>query len=107
MMKMCVSIKTGRNSAGNLRSISKKCVMHTNLPERTVFFIIRYFNFFRQRYAPKLYKHFHLEDMPLSVFRAALKKQFTNYSHLNDVRVIDRKIAECRQVNIVYCNFDV
>nr|CRZ25075.1 BMA-COQ-3 [Brugia malayi] len=51
-----------------------------------------------QRYAPKLYKQFHFDDMPLSVFRAALKKQYINNAHLTDFRVIDRKIAECRQV---------
>lgn len=48
--------------------------------------------------------------MPLPVFRAALKKQFTNNAHLTDFRVIDRKIAECRQVkhfsfrNLVFSN---
>ncbi|VDK84913.1 unnamed protein product [Litomosoides sigmodontis] len=52
----------------------------------------------RQRYAPELYKKFNFEDMPLSVFRAALKKQYTNNAHLTDFRIIDRKIAECRQV---------
>lgn len=57
---------------------------------------------FRQRYAPKLYKEFHFEDMPLSVFRAALKKQFTNNAHLTDFRIIDRKIAECRQVKHLF-----
>ncbi|CAG9530428.1 unnamed protein product, partial [Cercopithifilaria johnstoni] len=51
-----------------------------------------------QRCAPEIYNKFHLEDMPLSVFRAALKKQYTNNAHLTDFRVIDRKIAECRQV---------
>ncbi|KAM3725179.1 NADH dehydrogenase [ubiquinone] 1 alpha subcomplex subunit [Dirofilaria immitis] len=50
-----------------------------------------------QRYAPELYKEFHFEDMPLSVFRAALKKQYTSNAHLTDFRIIDRKIAECRQ----------
>uniref|UniRef100_A0A915PPB8 Ubiquinone biosynthesis O-methyltransferase, mitochondrial n=1 Tax=Setaria digitata TaxID=48799 RepID=A0A915PPB8_9BILA len=51
-----------------------------------------------QRYAPEIYREFHFEDMPLSVFRAALKKQYTNNAHLTDFRVIDRKIAECRQM---------
>uniref|UniRef100_A0A8R1TTB0 Ubiquinone biosynthesis O-methyltransferase, mitochondrial n=1 Tax=Onchocerca volvulus TaxID=6282 RepID=A0A8R1TTB0_ONCVO len=51
-----------------------------------------------QRYAPELYREFHLEDMPLSVFRAALKKQYTDNAHLTDFRVIDRKIAECRRM---------
>lgn len=55
-----------------------------------------------QRNAPLVYDEFVLNDMPLSVFRAALKKQFTNNSHLTDFRVIDRKIAECRQ-SILAC----
>ncbi|VDN20236.1 unnamed protein product [Gongylonema pulchrum] len=56
------------------------------------------FDIYEQRYAPEVYNNFYYEDMPLSVFRAALKKQFTINSHLSDLRIIDRKIAECRQV---------
>ncbi|VDM16597.1 unnamed protein product [Wuchereria bancrofti] len=64
----------------------------------SISFSIQLFVYFRQRYAPKLYKQFHFDDIPLSVFRAALKKQYINNAHLTDFRVIDRKIAECRQV---------
>uniref|UniRef100_A0A914RI89 NADH dehydrogenase [ubiquinone] 1 alpha subcomplex subunit 6 n=1 Tax=Parascaris equorum TaxID=6256 RepID=A0A914RI89_PAREQ len=53
--------------------------------------------FCRQRLAPTFWWDYELHDMPLPVFRAVLKKQFTNNAHLNDVRVIDRKVAECKQ----------
>uniref|UniRef100_A0A0N5D2Z1 Ubiquinone biosynthesis O-methyltransferase, mitochondrial n=1 Tax=Thelazia callipaeda TaxID=103827 RepID=A0A0N5D2Z1_THECL len=52
----------------------------------------------RQRVAPDIYKTFLLHDIPLPVFRSALKKQFSDNSHLTDIRVIDRKIAECREM---------
>lgn len=48
-----------------------------------------------QRYAPDVWEKFDLLDMPLPVFRAALKKQFTNNAALSDFRTIDRKVAEC------------
>lgn len=50
-----------------------------------------------QRLAPTLWWDYGLHDMPLPVFRAALKKKFTDNAHLNDIRVIDRKVAECKQ----------
>lgn len=56
--------------------------------------------FCRQRLAPTFWWDYELHDMPLPVFRAVLKKQFTNNAHLNDVRVIDRKVAECKQVSV-------
>uniref|UniRef100_A0A7E4ZPV9 WASH_WAHD domain-containing protein n=1 Tax=Panagrellus redivivus TaxID=6233 RepID=A0A7E4ZPV9_PANRE len=54
--------------------------------------------FFRgQRLAPKFWHDYDLKDMPLPVFRAVLKKQFTKNAHLNDVRVIDRQVGETKQ----------
>lgn len=61
-----------------------------------------------QRLAPTFWWDYELHDMPLPVFRAVLKKQFTSNAHLNDVRVIDRKVAECKQhiVGIKYAFYN-
>ncbi|KAI6176022.1 NADH dehydrogenase [ubiquinone] 1 alpha subcomplex subunit 6 [Aphelenchoides bicaudatus] len=50
---------------------------------------------FRQRLTPNFWYDFYLEDVPLPIFREILKKQFTKNAHIADVRVIDRKVAEC------------
>ncbi|MFH4979113.1 hypothetical protein AB6A40_005822 [Gnathostoma spinigerum] len=50
-----------------------------------------------QRMAPKFWWDYRLHDIPLPIFRAILKKQFTKNAHLSDLRIIDRKVAECEQ----------
>ncbi|CEF69833.1 NADH dehydrogenase [ubiquinone] 1 alpha subcomplex subunit 6 [Strongyloides ratti] len=49
-----------------------------------------------QRIAPKFWYEYELQEMPLSVFREILKKQFLKNKNIQDVRIIDRKVAECR-----------
>lgn len=51
-----------------------------------------------QRLTPKFWWDFGLHDMPLGVFRAVIKKQFTKNGHLTDVRVVDRLVGETHQV---------
>uniref|UniRef100_A0A1I7YYQ9 NADH dehydrogenase [ubiquinone] 1 alpha subcomplex subunit 6 n=1 Tax=Steinernema glaseri TaxID=37863 RepID=A0A1I7YYQ9_9BILA len=50
-----------------------------------------------QRLTPQFWWDYGMHDMPLPVFRAVLKKQFTKNAHLSDLRVIDRKVAETHQ----------
>uniref|UniRef100_A0A0K0F110 Complex I-B14 n=1 Tax=Strongyloides venezuelensis TaxID=75913 RepID=A0A0K0F110_STRVS len=49
-----------------------------------------------QRIAPNFWFEYKLVDTPLSVFREVLKNQFLKNKHIQDIRVIDRKVAECR-----------
>ncbi|CAI4222104.1 unnamed protein product [Auanema sp. JU1783] len=50
-----------------------------------------------QRLTPKFWWDFGLHDMPLGVFRAVLKQQFTKNSHISDIRVVDRLVGETNQ----------
>lgn len=50
-----------------------------------------------QRRAPNVWWNYGFQDMPLSYFRLVLKKEFLKNAHLKDIRVIDRKIDECKQ----------
>ncbi|PIO63415.1 hypothetical protein TELCIR_14984, partial [Teladorsagia circumcincta] len=36
-------------------------------------------------------------DMPLGVFRSVLKQQFMKNAHIDDIRIVDRLVAETRQ----------
>ncbi|KAI6236188.1 Complex 1 LYR protein and Methyltransferase type 11 domain containing protein [Aphelenchoides besseyi] len=48
-----------------------------------------------QKITPKFWFDFHLIDIPLPVFRNVLKNEFTKNAHHTDIRIIDRKVAEC------------
>ena len=50
-----------------------------------------------QRLTPKFWWDYGLHDMPLGVFRAVLKQQFTANKAIKDIRVIDRKVGEAHQ----------
>ncbi|TMS38987.1 hypothetical protein L596_005595 [Steinernema carpocapsae] len=52
-----------------------------------------------QRLTPQFWWDYDMQDMPLPVFRAVLKKQFTKNANLTDLRVIDRKVAETHQMS--------
>lgn len=63
-----------------------------------------------QRLTPKFWWDFGLHDMPLGVFRAVIKKQFTKNGHLTDVRVVDRMVGETHMhmesIRMAYYNPD-
>ncbi|EFO92616.1 hypothetical protein GCK72_012869 [Caenorhabditis remanei] len=63
-----------------------------------------------QRLTPKFWWDFGLHDMPLGVFRAVIKKQFTKNGHLTDVRVVDRLVGETNMhmesIRMAYYNPD-
>lgn len=60
--------------------------------------LLNLFVYFRQRITPTMWFDHQLQDIPLPVFREILKKQFTKNAHINDIRIIDRKVAECYKV---------
>jgi len=61
-----------------------------------------------QRLTPDCWFDYDLVDIPLPVFREVLKKQFIKNAHINDLRIIDRKVAECyndiESINMRYYN---
>ena len=63
-----------------------------------------------QRLTPKFWWDFGMQDMPLGVFRAVLKQQFTANAAIKDIRVIDRKVGETHQhmeaIRMAYYNPD-
>ncbi|KAI6187408.1 hypothetical protein M3Y98_00240000 [Aphelenchoides besseyi] len=48
-----------------------------------------------QKITPKFWFDYNLVDIPLPVFRNVLKNEFTKNAHHSDLRIIDRKVAEC------------
>ncbi|PAV85458.1 hypothetical protein WR25_07003 [Diploscapter pachys] len=50
-----------------------------------------------QLMARKFWWDYNMHHMPLGFFRSVLKQQFVKNSHLQDIRVIDRLVGECRQ----------
>ena len=52
--------------------------------------------------ARKFWWDYNMHHMPLGFFRSVLKQQFVKNSHLQDIRVIDRLVGECRQVGREY-----
>ncbi|CAJ0959407.1 unnamed protein product, partial [Mesorhabditis belari] len=50
-----------------------------------------------QRLTPQFWWDFEMNDMPLPVFRAVIKQQFTKSAHVQDIRIIDRLVAETHQ----------
>nr|CAD2138885.1 unnamed protein product [Meloidogyne enterolobii]CAD2183800.1 unnamed protein product [Meloidogyne enterolobii] len=50
-----------------------------------------------QRVAKQHWWDYRLQDIPLPVFREVLKKEFMKNAHIQDVRIIDRKVEEARQ----------
>ncbi|CAK5090830.1 unnamed protein product [Meloidogyne enterolobii] len=45
-----------------------------------------------QRVAKQHWWDYRLQDIPLPVFREVLKKEFMKNAHIQDVRIIDRKV---------------
>ncbi|VDO30070.1 unnamed protein product [Haemonchus placei] len=54
----------------------------------------------RQRMTPKFWWDFGLHDMPLGVLRSSLKQQFMKNAHIDDIRIVDRLVAETKQANL-------
>uniref|UniRef100_A0A914HDK4 Uncharacterized protein n=1 Tax=Globodera rostochiensis TaxID=31243 RepID=A0A914HDK4_GLORO len=50
-----------------------------------------------QRSVKRYWWDFALWDIPIPVFREVLKNQFTKNAHITDVRIVDRKVDECKQ----------
>uniref|UniRef100_A0A7I4YKE4 NADH dehydrogenase [ubiquinone] 1 alpha subcomplex subunit 6 n=1 Tax=Haemonchus contortus TaxID=6289 RepID=A0A7I4YKE4_HAECO len=50
-----------------------------------------------QRMTPKFWWDFGLHDMPLGVLRSSLKQQFMKNAHIDDIRIVDRLVAETKQ----------
>ncbi|PIO72949.1 complex 1 protein [Teladorsagia circumcincta] len=50
-----------------------------------------------QRITPTFWWDFGMVDMPLGVFRSVLKQQFMKNAHIDDIRIVDRLVAETRQ----------
>jgi len=61
-----------------------------------------------QRITPIFWHDYDFYDIPLPLFRDSLKKQFLKNAHINDIRIIDRKVAECyndiESINMRYYN---
>ncbi|KAI1716594.1 NADH dehydrogenase [ubiquinone] 1 alpha subcomplex subunit 6 [Ditylenchus destructor] len=59
-----------------------------------------------QRMTPKLWWDYELHDIPLPLLREMFKNEYVKHKHLQDIRVIDRKVEEAKQhMNSMNFNF--
>ncbi|KAF7635564.1 hypothetical protein Mgra_00004951 [Meloidogyne graminicola] len=82
-------------NSGALVSRLVKPIISQDLAEARINVLKMYKQY--QRLAPTHWWDYQLQDIPLPVFREVMKNQFMKNAHLQDVRVIDRKVEEARQ----------
>ncbi|CAD6199248.1 unnamed protein product [Caenorhabditis auriculariae] len=92
-LNMSSTAKIAKTTANAVRTVAP--VKSTNHKDARLAVLQVYKEF--QRLTPKFWWDFGLQDMPLGVFRAVIKKQFTKNAQLTDVRVIDRLVGETHQ----------
>ncbi|CAB3406523.1 unnamed protein product [Caenorhabditis bovis] len=88
-----MSSTAGRVVRSGAQAVRTVAPIKSSNPQEARMAVLQVYKEF-QRMTPKFWWDYGLHDMPLGVFRAVIKKQFTKNGHLTDVRVVDRLVGE-------------